>query len=83
MAHSAIRVSDPTGQFSFIAGQGEGAMALGAIDGFGLSNDYNSQGGGLNPLLGLASGGAFANVEVAVTPRTTLSFGRTENRLVH
>ncbi len=60
------------------AGVGAGAMSLSQHGGFGLFSDYNGETGGVNPFLGLASGGAYASMDVAVGPRTRLSFGVTE-----
>jgi hypothetical protein len=78
-----VRATDPTGRFAFSAGHGAGAMAMGQIAGFGFTHDYSGADSGVNPMLGLASGGAFATVDVGLTKSTTLSLGTTERRLVH
>ncbi|MET0273194.1 MAG: S8 family serine peptidase, partial [Phenylobacterium sp.] len=81
--HVAVKMTDPTGRFAFNAGHGEGAMVFGALPGFAQTRDYRSAEGGVNPLLGLASGGAFASVDLTLTPGTTVSFGGAERTLVH
>jgi hypothetical protein len=77
--HSSARISDAGGRFALNIGHGEGAMALTGMPGFGLSDDYSSE-GGINPLLGLASGGSFVGADLGISERTTLSFGGTETR---
>jgi hypothetical protein len=81
--HVAVKMTDPTGRFAFNAGHGEGAMVFGALPGFAQTRDYRGVEGGVNPLLGFASGGAFAGVDLGLTKTTTLSFGGTERKLVH
>jgi hypothetical protein len=79
--HSSVRLTSDRG-LSFSAGFGEGAMTLGSQTGFGLSSDYGKE-GGVNPLLGLASGGAFAAVDLPLSRATSLSAGLTSQRLDH
>src|SRR5436190_13543092 len=79
----SVRMTDPTGRFAISAGHGEGAMALGQVAGFGFTRDYGGADAGVNPMLGLASGGAFAAVDVGLTRSTTLTLGTTERRLDH
>jgi hypothetical protein len=81
--HMSVRMADPAGRFAFSFGHGEGAMVLGEVAGFGQTRDYKSADGGVNPLLGFASGGAFANAEMTLARNTTLSFGAAERTLVH
>jgi hypothetical protein len=81
MPHSSVRLSSDTG-LGFSAGFGEGAMTLGSQTGFGLSSDYGRE-GGVNPLLGLASGGAFAAVDLPLSRTTSVSAGLTSQRLNH
>ena len=81
LPHSSVRVSSDTG-LGFSAGFGEGAMTLGSQTGFGLSSDYGKE-GGVNPLLGLASGGAFAAVDLPLSRTTSVSAGLTSQRLDH
>ena len=80
--HSAIRVSDVATGFGFSAGYGNGALALNAQQGLGLSSDHGRD-GGVNPLLALASGGAFASVDLQLSRGTAVSFGVTQQHLDH
>ncbi|MBA4800646.1 MAG: S8 family serine peptidase [Euryhalocaulis sp.] len=61
-------------------GYGEGAMALSGQEGFGLFSDYDVSTGGANPVLGLASGGAYAGGSYGLGEKATLSFGMTETQ---
>ena len=78
--HTAMRIAGPG--LAFTAGYGNGAMAMNAQEGLGLASDYGAQ-GGVNPMLGLASGGAFFGAELPVAGATSFSFGWTEQRLDH
>jgi hypothetical protein len=80
MKHSAVRVDLPGNRFAVTAGQGFGALVNGAQPGFARSADYEATKGGVNPLLGFASGGAFAQAEARVG-NGTVSMGFTENRI--
>lgn len=75
--HSAFRAVAPGNAVALTAGFGHGAMALAGQHGFGMSTDYDAD-GGINPMLGLASGGSFLATEVALGARTRVSFGYTE-----
>jgi hypothetical protein len=59
-------------------GFGNGAAALNGETGFSQRSDFQSDRGGANPLLGLASGGAFADLRVGLTKRLALSAGVTQ-----
>lgn len=61
-------------------GIGEGALALSESSGFGLASDYRPDSGGVNPLLGYASGGSYAMAGFALTPDTRLSVVATSTR---
>ncbi len=63
-------------------GYGQGAAVLGGQDGFAQRSDYDPVSGGANPLLGLASGGAFAEYKVAPLRQVSISFGVTQRRSV-
>lgn len=73
-----VRLADPTGRFAFSTGSGDGARALFNRSGFGFSSDYDASDGGINPFLGLASGGAFMAADVALSDKVTASIGFTE-----
>lgn len=64
-------------------GNGDGALNVGAQDGFALRSDHDAQSGGVNPLLGFASGGAHASVQTALSPDLKLSFGMTGQSRSH
>ncbi len=81
--HSAVQFGDAEGKFSFNAGYGQGAIALLGQNSFGLTSDYDTDTGGLNPVLGLASGGGFMDAEFAVSKNTKIAFGLTSRRLDH
>ncbi len=81
--HSAVKFGDAAGKFSFNAGYGQGAIALLGQQSFGLTSDYDSNNGGLNPVLGLASGGGFVDAEFAIAKNTKIAIGMTSRRLDH
>lgn len=60
-------------------GDGFGAQALSGNAGAAASR-FEAQTGGVNPVLGLASGGSYANFEVPVLGSARLSFGATSRR---
>jgi len=59
-------------------GFGDGAVTLGAMPGFGQAADYDATRGGANPLLGLASGGAFGKIAFNLTDNLQVSAGSTQ-----
>ena len=80
---TSIKFTDPTRKLAFSLGQGQGARTLTGNSGFGLTSDYDRNFGGVNPLLGYASGGAFFDAEYEVAKNTRLAFGYTENTYIH
>ena len=56
-------------------GQGSGAHALMGDGGFALRSDFDPATGGVNPVLGFASGGMYADSAVSVAPGLKLSVG--------
>lgn len=80
--HSSMRIAHDESGVAFAAGSGEGALAMNALAGMELSSDYASE-GGVNPLLGLASGDSFANVEMKVARGTLVSVGVTSQEVDH
>ena len=78
---TAVRFSSPSGAFALTAGDGAGALALGGVASFGRADDYDPFTGGGNPLLGFASGGGFAQVEVPVGRDVTVSAGLSQREL--
>lgn len=75
--HTAVGLELRSG-LGFSAGYGNGALALNGHLGLGLASDH-SRDGGVNPLLALASGGAFANVQLPLGRSTSLSLGTTRH----
>jgi hypothetical protein len=61
-------------------GFGEGAAALSGQPGLSGAADFQLGRGGANPLLGLASGGAFADWRVSVLKGLSVSFGATQRK---
>jgi hypothetical protein len=78
---AALRLASADGRTGVRLGFGDGAVALGRQAGFGLVSDYDAYAGGANPLLGMASGSAYANVDVALTRDLTVSTGYTARNL--
>ena len=74
--HSSVRFTDVGTGLGFSAGFGNGAMAFNGQQALGLSSDHGRD-GGVNPLLALASGGAFASVDLPLSGRTSVSIGTT------
>jgi hypothetical protein len=67
-----------TMQFGF----GNGAEALSGQPGLSGGADFQLGRGGANPLLGLASGGAYANWRLSLVKNLTVSFGATDRRSI-
>ncbi|MEO1658506.1 MAG: S8 family peptidase [Pseudomonadota bacterium] len=58
-------------------GQGESALSFHGDGAFGMLSDHDVQTGGVNPLLGLASGGTFASAMIPVDARLSIGVGIT------
>ncbi|WP_265529508.1 S8 family peptidase [Sphingomicrobium marinum] len=78
--HMATTLTDPAGKLSFTLGYGQGAQAL-AGNGNGLFSDYDRHHGGVNPVLGFASGENFAAMGYQLSADTKITLGYTDNRL--
>lgn len=78
--HSAFRAVAPGGAFGITAGYGIGALELGGQKGFGRRSDF-AETGGVNPILGLASGGSFMAADLRLAANTRVAFGFTERDL--
>jgi hypothetical protein len=61
-------------------GVGEGALAFSEDSGFGLTSDFRPETGGVNPLLGYASGGPFAMAGFDMGTDTRLSIAASTTR---
>ncbi|QAY78123.1 S8 family serine peptidase [Sphingosinicella sp. BN140058] len=78
---SSVRLATLSDSFGIRVGYGDGAVLLGGRESFGLFSSYDSRTGGVNPVLGMASGGAYAGADVALGTRTTLTVGASEKDL--
>lgn len=77
---AGMEVSNSESGVTIRFGMGEGALALSDQSGFGLASDYRPDSGGVNPMLGYASGGAYAMAGFALSPDTNLSIVATSTR---
>ena len=75
-----MRLATPDGGQALRFGYGDGAAALSPLAGLGLTSDSAAGVGGANPVLGLASGGAFASYSAKLTSRLSVSAGYAEKR---
>ena len=73
---SRLHLSTDAGTADF--GYGDGARYLAAFSGRATADDFNPTLGGVNPMLGLASGGAYMGYEGRLTDRLSLTAGATE-----
>ncbi|MFW6299965.1 MAG: S8 family peptidase [Oceanicaulis sp.] len=64
-------------------GHGEGALAFTRSAGFAMAADHRPATGGVNPVLGFASGGAYAAGETALGERMSLAVVMTGKRDAH
>ena len=81
--HTGFALSHPKSGFEVSAGTGHGALALRSQSGFAMLSDHSLDTGGVNPFLGLASGGAYASMGYRFAPGLSLSVGFTENYNEH
>lgn len=75
--HSEVGVVHAETGFAFRMGSGTGATSLYQQEGFGFKSDYDIETGGVNPMLGFASGDAYASASLKVLRRTTMTLGFT------
>ncbi|MEM7740357.1 MAG: hypothetical protein AAF225_06110, partial [Pseudomonadota bacterium] len=73
----AMHFEATNGSLSVVSGQGGGAQYFSALGGFDQLKDYDPNFGGANPMLGLATGGSFNRVSLAMPRAMRLSFGAT------
>ncbi|TGY87675.1 hypothetical protein E5163_14680 [Marinicauda algicola] len=77
---TGFRFTDTASGREFQIGFGEGALALNGQDGFALFSDHRPETGGVNPVLGFASGGAYMAGGMRVGDATRVSFGVSSGR---
>ena len=75
--HAGVELTDTESGRSMKFGVGEGALALSSQTGFNLFSDHRPESGGVNPVLGFASGGAYAASTFNVDGDLQVSFGIT------
>ncbi len=75
-----IRMSDRVSGREMRFGLGNGALAFSGQDGFGLFSDHRPETGGVNPVLGFASGGLYGMAGYTLDTRTRLNFGVSTER---
>lgn len=75
--HSEVGVFHAGTGFSFRMGTGTGATSLYRQNGFGFKSDYDVETGGVNPMLGFASGDEYASASLRILKNTSLSLGFT------
>jgi len=78
--HSAVTVRSPSQRFSVSFGSGDGAVHLGGVRGLATTDDFNPYSGGVNPLLGFASGGSHLGSSLSFSDTLAVSVGMTEQR---
>ena len=79
-AENSVTVGDVQGRFSVTVGQGANTLN-GLQSGFGLESDYAPLDGGVNPILGFASGGAHTSASIAIRPDLRVTFGSSQSRV--
>lgn len=77
--HNAATLTTPDGKASFTLGHGQGALALSGGQ-FGIMSDHDAETGGVNPVLGLASGEMFGGASYNIAEGTKVSVGFSAER---
>ncbi|HEY0300928.1 MAG TPA: S8 family peptidase [Rhizomicrobium sp.] len=73
--HAEFVASNSASGIDLRIGEGSGAHALAGMAGFSLRTDFDPATGGVNPVLGFASGGAYASGGYAITRDLRVSLG--------
>ena len=81
--HAEFVASNRDAGVSLRFGEGSGAHSLMATSGFDTRADFDPETGGVNPVLGFASGGAYAQGTFTIAPGAKLSFGFTQKSDSH
>ncbi len=76
------RLQSKDGRTIVLGGDGAGALSFMSGKNFDHYTDYDPDLGGVNPFLGMAAGGAYANAATMLTPKLQvgLGFAQVENR---
>ena len=80
---TSLEMRAPNNKAKLKFGSSTGALAIGAQGGFQLASDYDFETGGVNPFLGLASGGGYASAEFELSDKLGLNVGYTSRRDEH
>lgn len=75
--NTAVEMAAPEGRFALSFGHGDGAAALAGSRNLGLTSDFDPYSGGVNPLLGFASGGAHMGARAMLAPGLEMKAGFT------
>ena len=75
---SAMTMRSPSNGFSISFGTGDGALSLSGRSGLNTTDDFDPNNGGVNPLLGFATGGAHMGSKVALGSKVAVSVGMTQ-----
>ncbi len=75
----SVTVGDAHDRFSLTVGNGSNSFDAHQA-GFGLESDYAALDGGVNPILGFASGGSHMRAQVQITPKMHISYGTSLSR---
>lgn len=78
---SSMTVQSPDTGFSFTVGSGDGALGIGNRMSLQTTSDFDALSGGVNPLLGFASGGAHIASTMTVAEGLQVSVGATSQRM--
>ena len=78
---SALNFVSENHRFALQTGSGESAAIIGSQGNFFTASDYDVTTGGANPFVGLATGGAYARVEVAIAERLSVSSAISQHTL--
>lgn len=76
--NSAFRLTSPSGNIAVIVGMGDGAVHLTGGRYLGMTSDSDPNLGGVNPLLGFASGTAHVATRIEITDQLALTVGATD-----
>lgn len=80
MFQTGLEILDTQSGSALRFGYGEGALAFSQGSAFGLASDHRPGAGGVNPVLGFASGGAYMASGLALSPETRLDLAVTTTR---
>ncbi len=83
MFQAGFQLEDRASGNMFEFGIGEASLAYAETSAFNASSDYRPNSGGVNPVLGFASGGAYMAGEMALSPETSLRLIASSTRDAH